>query len=290
MKKLIFLYFYINLLVSPLYVAASENLTLNYPNCVQHNKYFFPEKYYFFSKKYSAPSYRWVDKVKQDDQIVSGSGMEQVDGSKIYSWISMYKIDITNDGVCDWFVDSSVPHSTGGGRSSANVIYVGGTNNWLRIGFEVDFLRPDEIGYSKNEGNLRNFFYGEDPLIIHDSVKKINYIILAYHKQHTENVMRPGYRIYLWDSKSKLLMKLDKWEPDSAAAAVYSFFKLNGARGAGHNNIHSTNSIDIVKFNKEIEEGELRELCEPSAPQRSVDFPASYELVSQYIKFNCLKR
>jgi hypothetical protein len=290
MKKIIFLCFFVNLLFAPLYAAASENLTPKYPNCVHQNKYFFPSKYYSFSKKYPAPSYRWVDKVKQDDQIVSGSGMEQVDGSKMYSWIAMYKIDITNDGICDWFVDSSVPHSTGGGRSSANVIYVGGINNWHRIGFEVDYLRPDERGYSKNERNLRKFFYGEDPLIVRDSVKKINYIILAYHKQHTENVMRPGYRIYLWDSKSKSLLKLDKWEPDSAAAAVYSFFKLNGASSVLNRNIHSTNSANIVKFNIEIEQLELRELCEPSALQRAIDFPASYEAVSPYIKLNCFKR
>ena len=125
MNSVKILFFCLSLFASAVHAQGLLKLTLDYPKCKNKNSSVLPEKYYTFPKKYPSPSYRWVNRVKRSDVFANGAGLEQADGSRIYSWISMYKFDVTNDGVCDWFVNSSVPHSSGGGRSSANIIYVG---------------------------------------------------------------------------------------------------------------------------------------------------------------------
>lgn len=77
--------------------AAEMKLTLDIPACKMPPGKPLPAKYYAIAKK--RKEYRWVQKVRPDQMIVSKGGNERVDGSRMYNWHTFTKLDI-NGGWC----------------------------------------------------------------------------------------------------------------------------------------------------------------------------------------------
>lgn len=112
--------------------AAEMKLTLGAPACKMPWTKPLPSKYYDIASKWK--EFRWVQKVRPDQMTVSKGGDERVDGSRMYDWYTFNKMDINGDGICDWFLTSLAPYSTGGDSGALNTVYLGVTSGWRRVG------------------------------------------------------------------------------------------------------------------------------------------------------------
>lgn len=235
--------------------ANLKKLSLNIPECKAPPGKPLPIKYYTVAKKFK--EFQWVYKVKRSDLSASGEGDERVDGSKMYDWYSFIKLDINNDGWCDWFTTSLAPVSTGGDSITLNTLYFGGPTGWKRFGATIPKDKPDGLGWGKSSSEQQNYSYSsEPPLIIRDASTNRNYLIGSYNYRSVSG--HPGYHIYSWNKKKHTLTHLNKWLPGSVGYQVYAYFKQHGAVDP----TEEKSSIDrIVKFNPEIEKRELSLKC-----------------------------
>lgn len=204
-------------------------LSLDIPRCKSATGAALPDKYYEAAKVWE--EYDWVQDVKPDDFIAGGSGLERVDGSKMYDWLEFSKIDLNDDNLCDWFVVSSAPYSTGGDSGTLNTIYLGYSSEWKRVGASMPDDRPDELGFGNSSNEQSQFaFSSEALLIVYDQKDPKSYFIGRFNdRAYTGRSDQRGYHIYVWDAERDTLEELDKWESGSTAAQVYGWFKEHGA-------------------------------------------------------------
>jgi hypothetical protein len=268
-------------LTCPTVHAQDMHLSLAVPKCTQSPGRTLPDKYKTLAKK--DKQYRWLAKANGDDDRIAGNGAERADGSSMYDWLQFFRLDINNDGICDWYLDASAPLSTGGDRDSINTLYLGQKNGWLRIGAEVPDNKPDELGIGSTTAQQRRYLFGEDVGIVHDASGNTNYLVTAFFDRHDRRSSKPGYRIFVWDADKKTLRLLDKWQPGSKAAGVYAFFKQHGAYSPSPNGAKAEDRI--LAFDPDVEAFELEEACDPDSPQRS--FPESNDPVSPYLLARC---
>lgn len=261
--------------------ADTRNLTATIPQCTATAQTTVPEKYKKIAKKYK--EYRWLAKTNPGDDRISGKGSERADGSSMYDWLNFFRLDINNDGKCDWYLNASAPMSTGGDRDSINTLYLGQKNGWLRIGAKVPDDEPDELGVGSTTANQATYLFGEELGVVHDGPTNTNYLVTAFFNRHVQRDSKPGYRIFVWDADKMSLRLLDKWQPGSKGAEVYAFFKKHGAYVPS---ARATKAEDrILRFDPDIEVFELEQACNPDSPQRS--FPESNDPVSPYLLNQC---
>ena len=234
--------------------CETMKLTTDVPECRMPPGRVLPDKYYKLAKTFK--EYGWVLEIGLQDQVISKAGLERIDGSSMFDWLTFYRVDLNNDDYCDWYVNSSAPISTGGDRDSINVIYLGGSKGWARIGFSGSNDKPDELGVGKSNDEQESYLYGENIAVVHDATSKVNYFITAFYNRHDQHDSMPGYRLFDWDRSKQTLRLLDKWQPGSKAAEVYAFFKAHGARKPGDK--PATENDAIQRFDPEIEAHELK--------------------------------
>jgi hypothetical protein len=164
-------------------------------------------------------------------------------------WYDFQKSDIDADGYCDWLGTLTIPHSSGGDRSSVNVIYRGRPRGWERIGPPVaarDY--PVDLGTGAGDDDYDWF---EDAATLRDKATNKVYVIGAFRSRHTSARSKPGYHVYAWEQSKHTFVELDKWGDGRAPAAkAYAYFKEHGAFG-GENGRQ--------EFDHDIEQGEMRE-------------------------------
>ena len=243
--------------------AQAEGLTLRVPHCKPGSAKILPDKYLALAKKHK--EFAWALKVRPDEATAGGSGWEHVDGTGVRDSFGFYRIDINNDGYCDWYVNASMPLSTGGDRDSINTVYLGGPKGWRRIGASIPDNKPDQLGFGKAYAEQLRYLFGEEPGVVYDASQKVSYIITALYSRHQGREAQPGYQILTWDGAGKTLRVLDKWQPGSKAAQVYAYFKKNGAYVAPMKG--DTPDEATRKFYQEIEALELEQACSPDAEQ-----------------------
>ena len=253
-----FIFFILFAVFANSWSAQSDNveLSLEIPVCKMPKAKPLPEKYYRFSEQWK--EFLWVRKVKSNDSSANGSGYERIDGSQLFNWHNFGKLDINGDGTCDWFLVSLAPYSSGAGGGILNTLYVGTPTGWLRIGAQIPNNDPDVLGAGNSSKEQENFSFSSEALIsIWDKKGNVPYLIGSFDKsQDSGRLDQDGYHIYIWDSVKNKLKELDKWQPQSAAAQVYAFFKKNGAVDT------STTGIDRrVNFDPKIEKDELEKGC-----------------------------
>lgn len=261
--------------------CETMQLTTDVPECRMPSGRVLPGKYYKVAAIHK--EFRWVLKVPPDARLVGEAGWERIDGSSMFDWFTFYRVDLNNDGYCDWYVNISSPVSTGGDRDSINTIYLGGSKRWSRIGATLPDDKPDGLGRGQSNDEQEDYLYGEDIAVVHDAASKMNYFITAFYDRHVQRDRMPGYRLFDWDSGKQTLRLLDKWQPGSKAAEVYAFFKAHGAREPGDK--PATVSDAIQKFDPGIEARELEVLCDPNSSQRSS--PDLYPPVSPHLLAHC---
>ncbi len=249
--------------------AQAQGLTLDIPACKPGPAKALPDKYYALAKQHK--DFVWAPKTLREAATAGGAGWERVDGSGMHNWFAFRRIDINNDGYCDWYLDASVPLSTGGDRDSINTIYLGRPGGWSRIGASIPDNKPDQLGSGKAEAEQLNYLFGEEPGVIHDAGQKINYVITALYSRHARRSDLPGYRILTWDAAGKTLRALDKWQPGSKAAAVYAYFKRNGAYVAPVSG--ETPEEARLSFDIDQEKSELNQACDANAEQAATLSP-----------------
>jgi hypothetical protein len=253
-------------------------LTTDVPDCQMPAGKVLPHKYYMLAKTYK--EYRWVLKVVPGARVVSAKGLERANGSSMFDWLTLYRIDLNNDGLCDWFVDASAPISTGGDRDSIDTLYLGVADGWERVGFTGPIDKPDELGFGKSVAEQSSFLFGEEIAVVHDATSKTNYIVTAFHDRHVQLYGSPGYRVLVWDAGKRTLRLLDKWEPRSKAAEVYAFFKSHGAREPSDERVAPGEGI--ARFLPDIEEKELDKACDPETQRSSL-----YAVPSRHLLARC---
>jgi hypothetical protein len=218
-----------------------------------------PAKYGTLAKKWK--DFAWLRQVTRDDESAGGNGWERIDGSSIHSWFTFARIDVNNDGWCDWYVNASAPMSTGGDDDTINTLYLGkGSGGWSRIGATLPDNKPDELGFGNAYAEQERYLFGEDATVIHDAASATNYIVTALYDRHVQRYAHPGYRILAWDTGKNTLRPLDKWEPGSKAAAVYAFFKAHGAYVPSAKAAKPEDRI--AHFDPEVEAYEFDEACD----------------------------
>lgn len=236
--------------------AAEMGLSLDVPACKMPPGKPLPAKYYAIAKKWK--EYRWVLKVRPGAKVVSRSGDERVDGSRMYDWYTFVKMDINGDGLCDWFLTSLAPYSTGGDSGVLNTLYLSTSSGWKRIGAKIPENKPDGLGWGSASAQQAEFAYSSDaPLVVWDQKGKIPHLIGWFDRRHDSG--RPdqeGYHVYRWNNAKNTLEELDKWVPGSDAAQVYAFFKQHGAV-----DVIETGTARIKEFDLEIEEAEFDRGC-----------------------------
>lgn len=237
--------------------ARAQGLTQRVPECKLPATKPMPDKYLALAKRHK--DFAWAAKVGREDAMVSGGGWERHEGSGMRDWFSFYRIDINNDGHCDWYLNTSSPLSTGGDRDSIDTIYLGRPGGWVRIGASMPNDKPDQLGFGKAIAEQKKYMFGEEPGVIYDASQKISYLITALYKRHDGRSAMPGYRILTWDAAGKTLRALDKWQPGSKAAEVYGYFRKNGAYVAPVPG--ETPDQAIRQFDQEIESFELEQAC-----------------------------
>ena len=237
--------------------AQAEGLTLAVPQCKPASAKVLPDKYLALAKKHKV--FAWALKARPDAARTGGAGWEVVDGTGTRNWFSFSRIDINNDGYCDWYLNASTPLSTGGDRDSINTVYLGGPKGWLRIGASIPDNKPDLLGFGKAYAEQARYLFGEEPSFIYDASQKTSYIITAFYSRHQQRDAQPGYRILAWDAAGKTVRVLDKWQPGSKASQVYAYFKKNGAYVAPAPG--ETPEEAIQTFDQEIEAFELEQAC-----------------------------
>jgi hypothetical protein len=248
--------------------AAELQLSLDIPACKMPRGKPLPAKYYAIAKKWK--EYRWGNKVKFSDLIADGSGYERIDGSRMYNWHTFGKLDINGDGVCDWFLTSLAPYSTGGDSGVLNTLYFGTASAWRRVGAAIPNYKPDVLGAGNSSNEQSNFAWSsETPYVIRDRQSGTPYLIGYFASRSISGRQdHEGYHIYTWSPRKNTLQELDKWEPDSAAARVYAFFKQHGAADPTQ-----TGADRIVHFDPEFEKSEFDRGCkDEEALKRSIHF------------------
>jgi hypothetical protein len=267
MNKIFYLLHVAALLIAfPSARAQDTRLTLDIPSCLIPSGKTFPEKYEKIAK--NKKEYAWLLKASPLDSMISGKGGERADQSEMYDWLSFYRVDLNNDGICDWYVNDSAPISTGGDRDTINTIYLGSKQGWIRIGAQVPSDKPDELGFGNTDEEQARYQYGEDISVIYDATNRVNYFVTAFYDRHVAYGSKPGYRIMAWDENKKDLHILDKWEPKSKAAAVYAFFKLKGARRPAKKASDPDDTIE--QFDPDVEAFELEQACNPKSTLRGI--------------------
>lgn len=237
--------------------AQDMRLTTEIPACRMPAGPVLPAKYERLAKK--SKDFDWLRQVTRNDESAGGNGWERIDGSSIHSWFTFARIDVNNDGWCDWYVDASAPMSTGGDRDTINTLYLGKGNGWSRIGATLPDNKPDELGFGDAEAEQERYLFGEEPAVIHDAASTTNYIVTALDDRHVQRYAHPGYRILVWDTGKNTLRPLDKWEPGSKAAAVYAFFKAHGAYVPSAKGAKPEDRL--AHFDPEVEAYEFEEAC-----------------------------
>ncbi|QNA88130.1 hypothetical protein G4G28_05825 [Massilia sp. Dwa41.01b] len=242
---------------------AAQGLTLRVPECQPVAPKALPEKYYALARHHK--DFAWAQKVRRDQPTAGGNGWELIDGSEMRDWYSFYRVDINNDGYCDWYLNTSSPLSTGGDRDSINTLYLGRPQGWIRFGATVPSDKPDVLGFRKTAAEERRYLFGEEPGIIYDADQKISYLITALYRRHQRRDALPGYQILVWDARANILQALDKWQPGSKAASVYAYFKQHGAYVAPMDGVSAEEAV--MDFDKEIETHEIRQACSADAEE-----------------------
>jgi hypothetical protein len=226
-----------------------------------------PGKYLRLAKRYKG--FAWAARIRKTDKEGGGDGWERGDGSSMSDSLAFYRADLNNDGYCDWYINANAPVSTGGDRDSINTLYLGQPKGWLRIGAQIPDDKPDVLGFGKTDAQQRQYLFGEDLALLHETIGHVHYMISAFYERHVRNSILPGYRIYVWDEQNKTLRALDKWEPGSKAAAAYAYFKAQGAR------IPKTKpqepGDDILRFDPDVEAHEASQACDRHSTQWAYD-------------------
>lgn len=252
---------------------SSPRLTLDAPKCENSVKQALPRKYYTFAEQWS--EFSWVRDVRSSDLSVGGSGYERIDGSGMYNWFIFSKLDINNDSVCDWFVVSSAPYSTGGDSGILNTIYLGSKKGWKRIGASIPDDQPDILGAGNSSNEQGEFtFSSEDLVVVYDEKARKSYFIGYFnYRADAGRLNQRGYHIYVWNAERDTLEELDKWEPNSTAEQVYDWFKEYGAVDP------TATGVDrLVEFDPREERRELSFGCrDEDLTKRSPGFAAKCE-------------
>lgn len=268
-------------IASPLTHAQDMDITNNIPACTQGPGKAIPDKYERLAKRHK--NYAWLLKSDAGIGVVSGKGSTSIDDPDMSDWLTFYRVDIDNDGICDWYIEASASLSTGGDRDSINTLYLKDNKGWIRIGASVPAEEPDELRFGKTNDEQEKYMYGEDIASIYDKKEKKNYFITAFHDRHVKNQVMPGYRIYTFDNTRKNLKLLDKWEPNSKASMVYAYFKQNGARTPGMLSPNRDDTIEI--FDPEIESYEIEQVCNPKSTLLAM---SEYKaILSKYLLSRC---
>jgi len=209
--------------------AADLSLTLDIPACKNSPGKPLPSKYYVLAKKYK--EYRWVNRVKPTDLSVSGSGLERTDGSALFGWLTLTKLDLDGDGWCDWAVENAVPMSSGGDSDVLNTFYLGSPKGWKRIGATISDNKPDEMGFGNSDNVQADFtFYTDTPYVIRDIKSGKNYLIgIINQLTASQSVARYGINIFTVNPIANSVAELDKWKSGGEGAQVYQFLKQHGA-------------------------------------------------------------
>lgn len=243
--------------LAPVATSAAEiKLGLDAPACKMPKGKPLPSKYYSIAKKWK--QFRWVNNVQTDEMVISKEGDERVDDSRMYDWYTFSKIDINSDGICDWFLTSLAPYSTGGDSGVLNTLYLGTTSGWRRIGADIPNDKPDGLGWGNANNQQAEFAFSSDwPLIVWDIENKIPYLIGWFETRHsTGRQDQEGYHVYRWSKTKNTLEELDKWAPNSVAAQVYAYFKRHGAV-----NVTETGPDRVSEFDSSIEQSEFDRGC-----------------------------
>ena len=243
---------------SPGAYAQATSFTNVIPACRMPAGSPMPDRYLRLAKRWK--EFAWVKKVKRTDTSAGGDGWERIDGSSMYEWFGFYRTDLNNDGWCDWFINATIPLSSGGDRDSINTLYLGQRKGWRRIGAPVPASHPDSLGAGKTDEQQSRYLFGEEPALLYDAAARVHYIVTSFYERHEQHLSRPGYRIFVWDDRASTLRLLDKWEPGSNAAAAYAYFKAHGARTIDTG--HERPEDDLDQFDPEIEADELQRACE----------------------------
>lgn len=227
-------------------------------------------------------AFKWLKAAGPHEDALNGGGWERVEGAGISDWFDLYRVDLNNDGYCDWYVNMTASVSTGGDRLSLNTLYLGGPKGWQRIGARIPAGKPDALGLGKSVEDQPNYLFGEDVAVVHDGDSNVNYLITAFYNRHELEQARPGYHIYVWSPDRRALNEVDKWEPGSKAEAVYEYFKMCGAYAPG-----SGNDEDRAEahFDPAMEAREKREACNPDSAWRMA--PRHYGPVSPTLLSRC---
>ena len=238
--------------------AQAQGLTQRVPECKLPATKPLPDKYLMLAKRHK--DFAWAAKVGREDAMVSRGGWERHEGLGMRDWFGFYRIDINNDGHCDWYLNVGTPLSTGGDRDSINTIYLGRPGGWLRIGASIPNDKPDQLGSGKAAAaEQQKYLFGEEPGVIYDASQKISYLITALYKRHDGRSSMPGYRVLTRDAAGKTLRALDKWQPGSKAAEVYAYFKKNGAHTMPVRGQKPDEAV--LHFDREVEAFELEQAC-----------------------------
>ncbi len=143
--------------------GASMQLTLDMPDCRMPPGKPLPDKYQALARK--EKEFAWVRDAKPGDHAVNGNGWERIDGASNHTWIAFSKIDLDNDGMCDWYLHAASALSSGGDRDSINTLYLGRKNGWLRVGATVPANKPDELASAIPMRNNRGICLGKTFLL-----------------------------------------------------------------------------------------------------------------------------
>ncbi len=245
------------------WAAATISLSQEIPRCHESTTRPLPGKYYDLAKTHK--EFSWVRGVGKGVKTLEGRGFEGLPASNLYSSYSFTKVDLDGDGSCDWVltytsaglsvVSKDVPF--------VNTFYFGIGGSWKRVGSTAAGSKYDASTAERKAQMDDPFaFFNSPPLFLYDVRSKVTYLIASVYDDRwiahpsALNSGRLGYRIYVWNKLSNSLEDLDKWIPNSPAAAVYAYFKLNGAVNA--HAISGTKQIE--KFDSNIEKLELETL------------------------------
>jgi hypothetical protein len=264
------------LMVSASAHCETMKLTTEVPKCRMPASKVLPDKYYKLAGAFK--EYRWVSKVGAEAHVIDEKGLGRAEGSSMFDWLTLYRVDLNNDGICDWYVAMSAPISTGGDKDSINTIYLGEPKGWTRIGFSGPSDKPDELGFGKSADQQESYLFGEEIAIVHDALSHTNYLLTSFSDRNVQRDRKPGYRLFVWDSAGKTLRLLDKWQPGSKAAEIYAFFKAHGAQQPSD----KTASDELQKFDPDVEAYELAEAC---SADKSPQTPSG--LVSPHLLAHC---
>lgn len=201
-------------------------LTTDIPACRTLPGSALPERYNRLAKAHQ--EFRWLSNAS--GPALAGAGWERIDGSNMRDWFAFYRIDLNNDGVCDWYLYTASPMSSGGDRDSINTLYLRSAQGWRRIGATIPDDKPDQLGFGQAYTQQRQYLFGEEVGVIYDAAGKTTYLVTAFYERNVQRDRLPGYRIFDWDAARNTLRLLDKSVPGSKAGQVYAYFKLHGAR------------------------------------------------------------